>query len=35
MKCNKCWEKEAVNGGRRCKDCLKRLSKLCGALTKR
>ena len=33
MKCQKCWENEAVEGGLRCKECLRKLSELCGCLT--
>ena len=33
MRCQKCWEKEAVEGGRRCEECLVELSKLCRCLT--
>jgi len=29
MKCQKCWEREVVKGGKRCKKCLEELSKLC------
>lgn len=32
MICKKCWENKAVEGGNRCKECLKALSKLCTAL---
>ena len=33
MICQKCWIKEAVKDGYRCEECLKKIKKLCVALT--